>query len=213
MKNLRHAFFIASALLIFSNLSAQRNRVEDTDTENFFRGGLKAGFNINKVPGKSLKTGFNFNFQVGGFLQFNFSRRFGLQPEANFVQSSSEYSSSVSDIFNDLFRDGTQKNTKLDYLEIPILVNMNIGESRHVKLQAGPSYSFLLKKTAANVKADTVSYLNKHGEFGLIGGVWIQLPFINIGARYKLGLSKVNNVTNTQQWRNSAIEAAIGFTL
>ena len=79
------------AILLFITLPtfAQRNKV-DGDHENFFRIGAKGGVNVNKITGKSYKEGFNFNFQAGVFFQFNFSNTFGLQPEVNFVQSSSE---------------------------------------------------------------------------------------------------------------------------
>ena len=46
-------------------------------------------------------------------MQFNFSKTFGFQPEVNFVQSSSEFTNDASDVYDDIFRDGSQKKAKL----------------------------------------------------------------------------------------------------
>ena len=115
MKNILIAILLASAL----NTFAQSNI--PIDQENFFRFGFKGGVNINKISGESYNQGFNFNYQVGGFVQFNFNQRFGLQPEVNFVQSSSTFSNDKTDIYADLFEGGSQKNATLNYLEIPLL--------------------------------------------------------------------------------------------
>jgi len=180
-------------LVICNNAIAQRNKM-DADHENFFRFGIKAGVNINKITGKSYKEGFNYNFQAGGFIQINFSNRFGLQPEVNFVQTSSEFTNDPNDIYSDIFQGGSQKKSKLNYLEVPLLLNINIGPSKRIKLQAGPAYGGLLKQTVDSLKNNGNIY--KNGEWAAIGGLWIQLPLVNLGARYKLGLTNLNAIDN-----------------
>ena len=208
-------FLLAAVLPLLISISSfgQRNKVDDLDTENFLRFGGKLGFNVNKTPGQPFKNSFHYNYQLGAFAQINFSRRFGLQPEVNFVQATAEKGTEIPTIFNDAFRDGTQIRRPFNYLEIPVLVNMNVGQSRHVKLQFGPAYNILLNKNAENTKNNTVTNLYKNGELSAIGGVWIQLPFINVGARYKMGLSKVTAADNSSKWNNKAFEFAVGFTL
>jgi hypothetical protein len=199
------------AVLLITSLpaAAQRNKL-DGDHENFFRIGAKGGVNINKISGKSYKEGFNFNFQAGVFLQFNFSNTFGLQPEVNFVQSSSEFSNDANDIYFDLFSNGSQKKSKLNFLEVPLLLNINVGESKRVKLQIGPSYGGLLKQTVDSLKAKGDIY--KNGEWAAIGGLWIQLPLVNIGARYKLGLTDLNGIDDQQKWKSQGIQVFVGVT-
>ncbi len=199
------------AILLFVSTSsfAQRNKTEG-EHENFFRFGAKGGVNINKISGKSYKEGFNFNFQAGVFLQFNFSNRFGLQPEVNFVQSSSEFSNDANDIYYDLFQNGSQKSSKLNYLEVPVLLNINVGESKRVKLQIGPAYGGLLKQTVDSLKNNGNIY--KNGEWAVIGGLWIQIPFVNLGARYKLGLTDLNGIDNQQKWKSQSIQVFVGVT-
>lgn len=196
-------------LFISTSSFAQRNKLDD-EHEIFFRIGAKGGVNVNKISGKSYKEGFNFNFQAGVFLQFNFSNRFGLQPEVNFVQTSSEFSNDVNDIYDDLFRSGSQKKSKLNYLEVPLLLNINVGQSKRVKLQLGPAYGGLLKQTVDSLKNNGDIY--KNGEWAAIGGLWIQLPFVNLGARYKLGLTNLNAIDNQQTWKSQAVQVFVGVT-
>lgn len=205
----KNIFSVALLLFAVPVLAQQQSKIK-TDRENFFHFGAKAGVNINKITGQSYKAGFNYNYQLGGFLQFNFSNRFGLQPEVNFVQSSSEFTNDATEVYDDLFRGGSQKNAKLNYLEIPLLLNINVGESKHVKLQFGPAYGAVLKQTVDSLKAGGNIY--KNGDWSAIGGLWIQLPLINLGVRYKLGLSNINAIDNRQTWKNQAIQIFVGVT-
>jgi Outer membrane protein beta-barrel domain len=200
---------IIGLLFCSSAVVAQRNKT-DMDRENFFRFGAKAGVNVNKISGKSYKEGFNYNFQAGAFLQFNFSNRLGIQPEVNFVQTSSDFTNDVSDVYNDIFRDGSQRTASLNYLEVPVLLNINVGPSKRVKLQVGPAYGGLLKQTVDSLKSGGSIY--KNGEWSAIGGLWLQLPLINLGARYKAGLTNINAIDNRQSWKNQSIQVFIGVT-
>ncbi len=198
-------------MLVFTSFSlfAQKSNISIED-ENFFRLGAKAGVNINKITGQSYKSGFNYNYQLGGFMQFNFSNRFGLQPEVNFVQSSSEFSNDASDVYDDIFRDGSQKKAKLNYLEVPLLLNINVGVSKRVKLQIGPAYGGLLKVTVDSLLINKNIY--KNSDWAAIGGLWIQLPLVNFGARYKLGLSNLNGLDDRQNWKSHSIQIFAGIT-
>lgn len=198
-------------LVLVTTLSfGQKKKFRQLDQEAFFRIGAKAGVNINKIQGQSYKTGYNYNYAVGGFMQFNFSNRFGLQPEVNFAQSSSEFSTSTFDVYNDLFRDGSQKTAKLNYLKIPLLLNINVGESKHVKLQFGPQFGGVVKETVDSLKAKKDIF--KKADWSAVGGLWLQLPFINLGGRYELGLTNINAIDNRDNWRSQGFTFFVGFT-
>jgi len=199
-------------LLVYSLGSFAQSTIP-IDQENFFRFGFKGGVNINKISGESYSSGFDFNYELGGFAQFNFSQRFGLQPEINFVQSSATFSNDQTDIYSDLFQGGSQKNAKLDYLEVPVLLNINVGESKHVKIQIGPSYGGLVSKTISDLKNNTDSLNYKNADWSAIAGLWIQLPLINFGARYKIGLNNINNsAIQSEAWHNQAMQFFVGVT-
>ena len=182
----------------------------NADHENFFRIGAKAGVNINKIDGQAYKDGFNYNYLLGVFMQFNFSKTFGLQPEFNFVQSSAEFTNSTSTIYDDLFLGGSQKKAKLDYLKVPLLLNVNVGPSKRVKLQLGPQYANVLSQTVDSLKNNNNIF--KTADWSAVGGLWIQIPFINLGARYEIGLSNLNDIDNQQKWKSHAFTIFAGFT-
>ena|SRR5882757_1491939 len=207
---MKRSLLLSLVTIVSMTVMAQKKFDPDADHENFFRFGAKVGANINKIQGQAYKDGFKYNFQAGGFLQFNFSKRFGLQPEVNFVQTSSDFTNDPNEIYDDIFRGGSQKNAKLDYLEVPLLLNINVGMSKRVKLQIGPAFGGLLKQTVDSLKNNGDIY--KNSEWSAIGGLWIQLPLINIGARYKLGLSNINAIDDRQTWKNQAIQVFAGIT-
>ncbi|MEP6927648.1 MAG: porin family protein, partial [Ginsengibacter sp.] len=197
--------FISFFLMFISLNTFSQNRKKfdpNTDHENFFRIGAKAGININKINGQSYKSGFNYNYLLGGFMQFNFSKTFGLQPEVNFVQSSAEFTNDASEVYDDLFLDGSQKKAKLNYLKVPLLLNINLGSSKRVKLQLGPQVGGVLKETVDNLKSNG-SIFNK-SDWSAVGGLWIQIPFINLSARYEIGLTNLNDIDNQQKWKSQA---------
>ena len=207
---MKKAIPIFLSLFLLAPVFLFAQKFKENDSERFFRIGAKGGVNINKIQGQSYKEGFNYNYLLGGFFQFNFGR-FGLQPEVNLVQSSSEFSKDANNVYNDLFYGGSQKKAKLNYIRVPLLLNVNVGESKHVKLQVGPQFSGLLKQTVDSVKANKNFF--KTSDLSMIGGIWFQLPFINLGARYELGLSNVNDIDNKEKWKSQAFTIFAGFTL
>lgn len=209
MKKISPISLLIILLFASANLFAQKD-FRALDHESFFRIGAKGGININKIQGQSYKSGFNYNYLVGGFMQFNFGR-FGLQPEVNLVQSSSEFSKDANNVYNDLFSGGSQTKAKLNYIKVPLLLNINVGATKHVKLQLGPQFSGLLKQSIDSLKAN--KNLFKTSDFSMLGGVWFQIPFINLGARYELGLSNVNDIDNKEKWKSQAFTIFVGFTL
>ncbi len=203
-------FLFAFLMLLSLEGFSQKKFNPNADHENFFRFGVKAGVNINKITGQSYKEGFNYNYLLGGFMQFNFSKTFGFQPEINFVQASSEFSNDASDVYDDLFITGSQRKAKLNYLKVPLLLNINVGPSKRVKLQLGPQVGGLLKQSVDSLYDNHDIF--KKGDWSAVGGLWIQLPFVNIGGRYELGLTNLNDINNNEKWRSHAFTIFVGVT-
>src|SRR6266487_3848035 len=146
--------FFGCIFFLATNLSFSQTSKIDVERENIIRVGAKAGVNINRLDGQSYKSGFNYNYLLGGFMQFNFSKIFGIQPEVNFVQASSHFTTDATDVYDDLFAGGSQRTAKLNYIKVPILLNINIGESKRVKLQVGPQVAGLLKETVDSLRTN-----------------------------------------------------------
>ena len=207
MKNL-----ILSILLAAFCLSAYSQKKKDpAEKESLFRWGVKGGLNLNKIQGQSFNNEFSYNYALGGFMQINFSRKLGIQPEINFVQTSAEQSDDITDIYDDLFLGGDQKKAKLDYLKFAGLLNIDIGPSQRVKLQLGPQWGMLLDEAVDSLKAPQDVF--KKSEFSVLGGIMLQLPLIHLGTRYEIGLTNINGIDNQDQWKSQAWQFFVGITL
>jgi len=193
-------------------LNAYSQKKKDpSDIESFFRLGFKGGLNLNKIEGKSFKDEFNYNYALGGFVQLNITRKLGLQPEINFVQTTAEQTNDITEVYDDLFFGGDQKKAKLNYLKFAGLLNIDIGPSQRVKLQLGPQWGRLLNETADSLNSSQDVF--KKNEFSALGGIMLQLPLFHIGTRYEIGLTDVNGTDNHDKWRSHAWQFFVGITL
>jgi len=207
MKNL-----ILPLLLFALCLSAYSQKKKDpSEKESLFRFGFKGGLNLNKIEGQSFKDEFNYNYSLGGFMQINLTRKLGLQPEINFVQTTAEQSDDITVIYDDLFLGGDQKKAKLDYLKFAGLLNIDVGPSQKVKLQLGPQWGMLLNEAVDSLKSPQEVF--KKSEFSVLGGIMLQLPLIHIGTRYEIGLTDINGIDNREQWKSQAWQFFVGITL
>ena len=188
----------------------QRNVQNDFEKENFFRVGFNAGANINKIQGKSFRDEFSYNYDLRGFLQFNFSRKFGLQPEVTFLQASATESNDFSDIYDDLALHADQAKAKLDYLQFGSLLNLNLGLTQRIKLQFGPQWGMLLHQQVDSLK--TPRNIFKNGDFSLAAGLMIQLPLVHIGGRFVQGLTDINGIDDRDNWKNQSFQVFAGVT-
>src|SRR4026208_1693555 len=192
-------------------LNAWSQKKDPSGKESLFRWGFKAGVNLNKIEGRSFKDEFNYNYFLGGFMQINITRKFGIQPEINFVQTSAEQSDDITVIYDDLFLGGTQKKAKIDYLKFAGLLNIDLGPSQRVKLQLGPQWGMLLNEAVDSLKSPQEVF--KKSEFSVLGGIMLQLPLIHIGTRYEIGLTDLNGIDNQDQWKSQAWQFFVGITL
>ena len=192
------------------NVFSQK-RKDPSAKESLFRWGIKGGLNLNKIDGQSFKDEFKYNYSLGGFMQINLTRKFGIQPELNFVQTSAEQSDDITVIYDDLFLDGEQKKAKLGYLKLAGLLNIDVGPSQRVKLQLGPQWGMLVSEAVDSVK--TARDIFKKGELSVVGGLMLQLPLIHIGTRYEIGLTNINGIDEKDKWKSQTWNFFVGITL
>jgi hypothetical protein len=203
--------FLPLLLLTLCFNSYSQKKKDPSAKESLFRWGFRGGLNLNKIDGKSFKDEFNYNYFLGGFMQINITRKFGIQPELSFVQTSAEQSNDITVIYDDLFLDGTQKKAKLDYAKLAGLLNVDLGPSQRVKLQLGPQWGMLVSEAVDSLK--TPKDIFKNGELSVLGGVMLQLPLFHIGTRYEIGLTDINGIDNKDKWKGQAWQFYVGITL
>lgn len=172
-----------------------------------FHIGGKFGANMNKVDGQSFKDGFTFGYQAGAFAELNFSKRFGIQPEVLWNESTVRTSTEFSDIYQELGARVT--DAKLNYLTIPVL--LNIRPSNFITLQAGPQYGILLNRNDNLLENGREAF--RSGDFSMVGGVQLKLAMFRVYGRYVVGLQNLNDIDNQDRWRNQAIQLGVGLAL
>jgi hypothetical protein len=203
MKN-RSAFILIIFLFAFKNIIAQ----DKSAVARTVRLGIRGGANIGKINGVGYEDQFRLGYYLGGFVQINVSSGFGVQGELVFSSGTVKTTNNFNDIYTTADPNNNGRNITLNYLQIPILANISLGSPR-VKLQLGPQYStFLGNKTVYQASRDAF----KSGEFAAVGGLWFQLPIINIHVRYLAGLSDIDAITSTNNWKSQTIQAGIGIT-
>lgn len=168
-----------------------------------FRVGLKAGADINKIAGKSFKDQFSFGYQTGGFASINISKKLGIQPEVIFSQVNIDTTSS----FQDVYQVKDIGDIKLQYLKIPLLLNYS--PNKFVSLQAGPQYGILLNKGTSLVNNGANAF--KEGDFSMLAGMQLNISKILIYGRYGVGLNNLNDLGNSERWKNQNIQLGFGL--
>lgn len=200
--------FLAIAVLSVTAVSTANAQTK------FLRFGLKGGANLGKLDGQGYKDGFKLGYHLGGFAQVNLTKVFGVQGELIFSSNSVKTTDDFSQVYNpDNLNDpaNNDKKIKLNYLSIPLLANISLGSPR-VKLQVGPQFSALVSNKNVFKGADDAF---NGGDVSGVAGLWIQLPIINISARYIVGFTDVKGIStvNTDNWKNQSIQLGVGVTL
>lgn len=166
-----------------------------------FKIGLKAGANFTKIDAVSFTDEFKLSYHAGAFIELDFNKKIGIQPEFLLSQSEAKLASSGSVI--------SPPNTdyKLNYLSIPILLRYKIGKI--LVLNVGPQYSILLNGNDNVVASGTKAF--KDGDFAMVGGLQLGFNFLRFYARYHIGLKNINDISSSNNWKSQQIQAGIGF--
>jgi Outer membrane protein beta-barrel domain len=210
MKNLTILLLLLAPSIIFSQKSVY-GYSEEYEVDNFFRIGLSAGLNLNKIQGKSFVNEFNYNYGVRGYLQFNFSRKFGVQPELGYNQVTATQSKDYTVIWDEISSGGEHLKVKLNYLNFGTLLNYNLCATRTwLKLQVGPQWGMLLNEKVDSLK--TPLDIFKKSDFALVGGILCQWPSVHFGIRYEQGLTNINAIDDRDKWKNQSFQIFVGLT-
>lgn len=168
--------------------------------------GFKGGVNIFKVDGKSFKDEFKFGYNLGAFAEINFNKKWGLQPELMWSQTNFR----TGEDFGNVYPDGiSDVKGKLNYLAIPVLLSY-----RPVKIfafQVGPQFGILLDKEKDILTNGKQAF--KSGDFSLLAGAQLNLLKFKGGVRYVIGLSDINDVEDSNKWKNQGFQIYIGVRI
>jgi hypothetical protein len=169
--------------------------------------GAKLGANMNKISGQSFKEGYDLSYHVGGFLEIDLNKKWGLQPEVYFNQATTTRTSG----FNAIYTTNPNANTdiKLNYLSIPILLRYNVGKM--LTLNAGPQFSILMNNDKTLLQNGGSAF--KGGDFAMAAGAQLNLKMLRIYGRYNIGLKNINDIDNRDEWKSQQLQLGLGVRL
>ncbi len=156
--------------------------------------GIKAGANFANQDVKDVTIKSVTDFLVGGYVNLNFTDKFGITPEVLYSAYGSKWNNSKVD---------------LDYVSIPVMLRFK--PISLISLEAGPQFGFLTKAHVESV-GDVKDQL-KNNDFGLALGAGLHLPLgLNVGARYVFGFTNISDVS-TETIKNRTLQIYAGWTL
>ena len=149
-------------------------------------------------------------FALGGFIGLGLTDVVTIQPEVMFTQKGTRFS---NEEFNE------ELTTRLDYIEIPVLVVANIPVSGSVLpfVYAGPTFAF---NTLAEVTIESegteekvnVSDNAKVADLGVAFGGGAKIANFGIEARYTLGLSNIAEDEVGEKLKTRTFSILFGYT-
>ena len=179
--------------------------------------GVKGGLNltnlyVDDVEDENMKAGFN----LGLFAKLPVTNGFSIQPELLYSVKGSKLTYDLGILGSNEYR------FNLNYVEVPVLAVINL--SKNFNVHAGGYAAYLaqanIKREVDDGPNDQIANLNEDNfnrfDYGLVGGLGVDIDAITIGARYNYGLREVGKADNfgsqaLRNSKNSAISLYIGF--
>jgi hypothetical protein len=207
-----------AAGLAVSLLSVNAN-AQDFPTSGF---GIKGGVNFSNyysgdVTDKNPRTGFN----AGIYGRFVINEGIAIQPELLYTTRG------TTGTYNNFVTGGGKATFKTDYIQLPVLLSVNI--LPFLNIHAGPYAAYLVSVKTTNGNENNVfnfeDNVNKDNfqafDFGVSGGIGVDVQKFHAGARYDYGLQKVGKDKsvaglvnyNTLNAKNSAISLYVAIDL
>ncbi len=169
----------------FTNVQAQTNDSSNAQV------GVKGGVNFSNlysddVDDNNVLTSFNAGF----YASIPLTSSLAFQPEFLYSRKGAELE------YDNAFASGATK-FKLNYIEVPLLLKINLTDN--INVHAGPYFAYLIDAKVTDENSD--GDINFEEEFdnddfnkfdvGLSAGLGFDFNSIGIGARYNYGLSTV----------------------
>ncbi len=181
------------------------------------RFGVKGGLNlsnlyIDEVNDEKTKIGLH----AGLWMKAPLGELFAIQPELLWSSKGTR----IGSYQNIPFTQDGQVRFNLNYVELPVLASLTLGP---VSLQAGPYVAYLFNANVKNLKEDLSTSgaleLDRNDfnstDFGLAGGLALDIKGFQLGARYNSGLREIgkSDIAGqiTRNAKNSVAQVFIGI--
>lgn len=171
--------------------------------------GPKVDVNYSTIKGNGVKDKFSLGFQVGGFAEFNITKRWAIQPELLYSWSAYKKSDDFLTYYNNYGRSNAGEKINLATISVPLLLRYNV--NKVISVLAGPQYSYLIYDDENLLKEDRQAV--KNAEVSVNAGVQVNLDRVGFYARYNKGLSDINDVDERYDWKTSHIQIGMSVRI
>lgn len=183
-KQIKLLAVIAIAGLSFTSAKAQSNSSEA-------QFGIKGGVNFSNIYAEDVDdNNVLTSFNAGVYGSYPISDMLAIQTEILYSRKGAELK------YDNAFTSGSTK-FKLNYIEVPVLLKVNVTENFSV--HAGPYFAYLIDaQVENNAKGQAFDFKDNYSnddfnkfDAGLSAGVGFDFDKFGLGARYNYGLSTI----------------------
>lgn len=200
---------ILYALTLFLTASFGMLHAQDNNVNTEF--GVKGGFNMsNLYTDDADDENILYGFNAGVYATLPVSDFVAIQPELLFTTRGSELE------YNNALAQGNVK-LKLNYIELPLLVRVNITKNFNIHAGGYASYMVSAKSTGDGDfefedQYDTDDF-NKF-DAGLAGGIGVDFSPLSVGLRYNYGLTTIEkDGDDSSDLKNSNLSLYLSYKL
>ena len=172
-----------------------------------FHYGLKADLNMFKLDGEGINPNYTLGGRIGVFATYDVTKKWGIQPELLFSQVGPKRADDFSARYIHDSNDGANKNIKLSYITLPVLLRYNI--NKMITINAGPEYSYLFYENDNLLTYNRSAF--KRSNLGAAAGATLTFDVLHVYARYVLGLSNINDIDDRYQWKTQQLQVGLGI--
>ena len=185
------------------------------------KGGIKIGVNSARLSGDDVEDWVGegiqsrMGFCVGGFITFNITEVFAIQPEVLYTMKGAKYTEADFKIV-----------AQLTYLELPVLAKFSIPTQGNIKpiIFAGPAVALKLSgkwKETWDGETETYDLDEMKGmDFGLVFGAGVDFGLgesvkgkLTVDLRYTLGLTNFAEIDEEDvKAKNGVFSLMVGFS-
>jgi hypothetical protein len=170
-----------------------------------FQLGVKGGVNFTKIDGKSFADEFNYGYHAGAFATIKITNHIQVQPEVLFNQ----FNTKVDTAFSNVLNVKNLKDVKLNYISIPLLLNLS--PAKFISFQFGPQFGILMDKHRNLFENGKDAFSS--GDLSMLAGVQLNVAGLRVSGRYVVGLANINDVSNSDKWKNQGFQLSVGFRI
>ena len=166
--------------------------------------GAKVGVDATNFWGKNVEHGIQLNYQAGLVMEYKFSPRFAIAPEAVFAAQGGKFE--IVEVA------GQKVDNKFttNYINVPVMFKFYATPNFSFDLGPQVGFNVYSKQTVGDLDAVDIKDLTKNVDFGVgLGGTCNLTDKAFVQARYTMGLTNVFD--GDGDCKNGNIQVAFGM--